>query len=414
MARSARFSKVTLLKVIAFIAVSAVFTAVLAMKIGNIQFFQHRYTLSAVFSNASGVFKGDDVKLAGVDVGRVDDAHIENGHGVVDFTVDDSVKLTRDATVAIRWRNVLGQRFIYLYPGSGRGPALKDGDTIGLAHTDDAGDLGQLLNELGPILKAIDPDKANAFLDAMNEALANNEGTVRDLLTEGGGLAQRLAGMDSQIQTLVTSSDTVISTYARQGTAIKGILDDLNSVGGSLNGMTGNIDSLVVNFARVQQQLDKFLKQNRGNIDSSLGQLNWLVQLLASKRAELAQTLCSLPAGVAPYFQTTSWGQWFNVRVIRITLKTNKDQTLFSQGETPQERGDTSAGNPYTCGTGVPGTGVNPNEGQDSGLPGVPGVPGVPGTQGVPGVPGVPGTDSSGFTGLGGFLQSVLQGVRHA
>jgi phospholipid/cholesterol/gamma-HCH transport system substrate-binding protein len=407
MARSARFSKVTLLKVLAFIAVSAVFTAVLAMKIGNLEFFQHQYQLSAVFSDATGVFKGDAVKLAGVDVGRVSDAHIEDGHGVVDFNVDDSVKLTRDATVAIRWRNVLGQRFLYLFPGSGQGSALKDGDTIGLAHTEAAGDLGQLLNELGPILKAIDPNKANAFLDAMNEALANNEGTVRDLLTEGGGLAQRLAGMDSQIQGLISSSNTVISTYARQDTAIKGILDDLNSVGGSLNGMTGNIDSLVVNFAQVQQELDKFLKQNRGNIDSSLGQLQWLTQLLHSKRSELARTLCSLPAGVAPYFQTTSWGEWFNVRVIRITLKDKNDKTLFSAGETPQERGDTHAQHPYTCGTVVPGTGVNPNEGQGgAGGIGVPGVPGIPA--------GLPGTDSSGFTGLGGFLQSVLQGVKHA
>jgi len=403
MARSARFSKVTLLKVLAFVVVSAVFTAVLAMKIGNLEFFQHQYSLSAVFSDATGVFKGDAVKLAGVDVGRVSDAHIQDGRGVVDFVVDDSVKLTKDATVAIRWRNVLGQRFLYLYPGSGQGPALKDGATIGLDHTEAAGDLGQLLNELGPILKAIDPNKANAFLDAMNEALSNNEGTVRDLLSEGGGLAQRLAGMDSQIQSLITSSNTVISTYARQDKAIKGILDDLDSVGGSLNGMTSNIDSLVVNFAQVQQELDRFLKENRGNIDSSLGQLEWLVQLLHSKRTELARTLCSLPAGVAPYFQTTSWGEWFNVRVIRVTIKDNKDRTLVSEGETPQERGNTSP-KPYTCGTVVPGSGVNPNEGQD-GSP-IPGIPGIPS--------GLPGTDSSGFTGLGGFVQSVLQGVKHA
>jgi phospholipid/cholesterol/gamma-HCH transport system substrate-binding protein len=404
MARSARFSKVTLIKVVAFVAVSMVFTAVLAMKIGNLQFFQHQYSLSAVFSDATGVFKGDSVKLAGVDVGRVSDAHIADGHGVVDFTVDDSVKLTHDSTIAIRWRNVLGQRFLYLYPGSGQGAPLKDGDTVGLDHTQDAGDLGELLNQLGPILKAIDPNKANAFLDAMNEALSNNEGTVRDLLTEGGGLAQRLASMDGQIQTLITSSNTVISTYARQNKAIAGILDDLSSVGGSLKGMTGNIDSLVVNFAQVQQELDKFLKENRGNIDSSLGQLKWLTGLLASKRGQLAQTLCSLPAGVAPYFQTTSWGEWFNVRVIRITVKDSHDNTLVSAGETPQERGDTKAQRPYTCGTAVPGQGVNPNEGQ-----------GGPGGIGVPGIPtGLPGTDSSGFTGLGGFLQSILQGVKHA
>src|SRR3954469_12974285 len=130
MARSARFSKVTLAKVLAFIAVSAVFTDVLAMKIGNLEFFQHQHQLSAVFSDASGVFKGDAVKLAGVDVGRVSGARIENGRGVVDFVVDDSVHLTRDAPVPFGGRNVLGQGFLSLNRGSGDGARLQDGDTI--------------------------------------------------------------------------------------------------------------------------------------------------------------------------------------------------------------------------------------------------------------------------------------------
>src|SRR5262249_29775768 len=153
-------------------------------------------------------------------------------------------------------------------------------------------------------------------------------------------------------------------------------------------------------FARVQQELDKFLKENRGNIDSSLGQLEWLGQLLHGKRAELARTLCSLPAGGAPSFQTPSWGGWVNVRAIPVTLKDQHDRTLISEGETPQERGDAAAPKPYTCGTGVPGTGVNPNEGQSGSGP--PGLPSAPGT------PAAPGTDAAGFTNVGGFLQNVL------
>src|SRR5438067_13339880 len=97
----------TLLKVLAFLLVSVVFTIGLAMKIGNLQLFSHTYGLSAVFSDASGVFKGDDVKLAGVDVGRVTGTEIENGKAVVRFDVNKDVKLTTDSIVAIRWRNVL-------------------------------------------------------------------------------------------------------------------------------------------------------------------------------------------------------------------------------------------------------------------------------------------------------------------
>ena len=404
--RVMRFSKPTLVKVLAFMVVSAVFTVVLAMKIGNLQLFQHTYNLSAVFTNAQGVFKGDAVKLAGVDVGRVGGTRIEDGHGVVDFNVDDSVRLPKDSTVTIRWRNVLGQRFLYLYPGTGGGPYWQDGDTIPVTHTDSAADIGQFLNELGPILKAIDPDKANAFLDAMNEALAGNEGTVRELIGSGATLAQRLSGMDRQIQSLISSSNTVLTTYARQDRSIGLILDDLNSVGGSLHGMTSSIDSLIVNFADVQQQLDRLLRDNHGNIDASLSELETLVRLLHAHRGELARTLCTLPAGIAPYFQTTSWGEWFNVRVIRFTLKDKSGNTMFAQGETSQQRGG-SAQRPYTCGVGVPGTKVNPDE---------TGQVGTGGPTGPSTLPRLPGSapDSSGFTGLGGFVKSVLQGVRRA
>src|SRR5439155_24936663 len=136
----------------------------LAGKSGKLRMLSSTHGVSAVFQNAAGVFKGHAVKLAGVDVGRVTGTEIQDGHAVVHFNVDDDVKLTTDSIVAIRWRNILGLRFLYVYPGDGSGRKLDDGATVPLSHTEDAGDIGQFLNELGPILQAIDPQKANAFL----------------------------------------------------------------------------------------------------------------------------------------------------------------------------------------------------------------------------------------------------------
>jgi phospholipid/cholesterol/gamma-HCH transport system substrate-binding protein len=316
-----RFSKGTLGKVLAFTAVSAVFTMGLAIKIGNLQLFSHQYPLHAVFSDASGVFKGDAVKLAGVDVGRVTGAKIDRGRAIVSFTVDDSVKLPKDSVVAIRWRNVLGQRFLYVYPGNGRGRTYQGGDTIPLTQTENAGDLGEFLNHLGPILRAIDPDKANAFLDSMNSALAGNEAAVRILLDDGAVLSTRLGRMDDKVRTLISSSDTVMATFASQDKAIARILDDLNVLGIRLSGMTGDIDSLITNFAIVQKELEKLLKENRSNIDYDIGALGSVAANLVRNRANLEKTLCTLPAGLAGYFQTTSWGEWFNVRITEFTVQ---------------------------------------------------------------------------------------------
>jgi phospholipid/cholesterol/gamma-HCH transport system substrate-binding protein len=333
-----RFSRKTMVKVIAFTLLSLVFTVALGVKIGNLKPFSQSYRLDAVFSNASGIFKGDAVKLAGVDVGRVVGAKIENGRALVSFTVSNRVKLSRDSVVALRWRNVLGQRFLYLYPGSDRGRFFKDGDRVPLSNTENAGDLGEFLNHLGPILRAIDPEKANAFLEAVNTALVGNEAAVGQLLDNGGTLASRLGEMDREIRTLVSSSDTVMSTYAKQNRDIELIIDDLNVLGARLQSMTGDLNSFVVNFAQVQKQLNKLLRENRGNIDGSLANLQAVSGLLARNRGRLAQTLCTLPAGVSGYWQTTSWGEWFNVRIVKVVVKDQHGNPVGGAEEDPWNR----------------------------------------------------------------------------
>ena len=331
-----RFSKATLVKVVVFTVVSIIFTIGLGLKIGNLRLFSDEYRLEAEFSDANGIFKGDAVKLAGVDVGRVLGAKIEKGKAIVEFTVNKDVKLPRaDSLVGMRWRNVLGQRFLYIYPGQGAEPVLhrtaaqgerqtgyyEDGDRIPESQTVDAGDLNEFLNSLGPILRSIDPQKANAFLDAMNQALGGNEIVVRQLLDQGGIFARRLGDMDEQIKTFISSSDVVVTTYANQSEALGQVLEHLDVLGGSLESMVGDIESLVVNFADVQQLLDQLLKRNRSNIDVSLQSLNAVLGTLAQHRGQLEDTLCSLPAGISPYFQTTSWGEWFNVRITAVVLK---------------------------------------------------------------------------------------------
>src|SRR5207302_7199687 len=217
-------------------------------------------------------------------VGRVTGAQIEDGRAVVHFAVNDDVKLTTDSIVAIRWRNVLGLRFLYLYPGDGRGRKLRDGDRIGLSHTQDAGDIGRFLNELGPILQAINPQKANEFLDAVNTALGGSEIAVRQLLTDGASLAGQLGGKDKQIGDLVANSSKIMAAYASQSGNLGRILDDLDTVGGKLAGITNQVDSLITNFSDVQSQLDRVLKNNRGNIDATVSDLDSVLGTLYTNR----------------------------------------------------------------------------------------------------------------------------------
>jgi phospholipid/cholesterol/gamma-HCH transport system substrate-binding protein len=333
-------SKVMLLKVLAFAAFCLVLTVGLGVKLANSRLFSHTYELAAQFDDATGVLKGDAVKLAGVDIGRVQAAELgDDGRAVVTFNLDESVKLPTDSEIAIRWRNVLGQRYLYVYPGTGS-KDFADGDLIPAEQTRDVNDIGDFLNRVGPILKAIDPEQANAFLDAVNTALSGNEAQVRSLLDNGAKLATTLANEDDEIKGLVTSADKVTSAYASQHEALGQIFDNLDSLGVVLRRRTTDINTLLTQFADVQQELENMLVTNRSDIDASLGGLKDTLGTLAANRKNLGKTLHSLPLGIMSYHQTSSWGEYFNVRITKLLVQDSDSNDLVVQGEADNQHGD--------------------------------------------------------------------------
>jgi phospholipid/cholesterol/gamma-HCH transport system substrate-binding protein len=249
----------------------------------------------------------------------------------------------------------VGQRFLYLYPGESD-VMLKESDIIPVEQTADIADIGEFLNRVGPILKAIDPEKANEFVDAVNVALSSNEQNVRELIDNGAVLAEELGASDDDIRDLLTSADKIMAAYASQDDSLASFIDDLDSVSGVLASRTDDINALVTNFAEVQQQLDRLMSNNRENIDGTIAGLKEVAQVLNENRTNLVRTIETLPLGVAGYFQTTSWGEWFNVRITRLFLKDQNSKIVADASESDNQHGDSGGGPDSTpcnnCGDG--------------------------------------------------------------
>lgn len=348
--------KATVIKVLVFSAIGIVLTIALGAKLANSRLFADTYVLQAEFENAAGVLRGDAVKLAGVDVGRVERAEIEDGRAIVTFNIDRDVELPTDSIVALRWRNVLGQRFLYVHPGDAPDNFEED-DRIPVTNTEDVNDIGEFLNRLGPILKAINPEQANAFLDSINTALAGNEAGVRQLLTDGAGLARTLGTEDDQIRALLSSADEILGTYADQNEAIGEIFDNLDVVGEMLARRTDDVNSLVTDFAVVQDELDKLLRRSQGNIDSSISSLDTVARTLARNRQDLSRTIRTLPRGSANYFQTSSWGEWFNVRLVALVFQDQESNIVVNQREAENQRDPGDEDDRRAAPAGAPGPG---------------------------------------------------------
>src|SRR4051794_25632017 len=149
------------IKLIIFIVVTTIATGFLVVTIGNVSFASSK-EYKAVFSDATGVVKGDDVRVAGVKVGNVENIDVtDRTRALVTFKVDKNQPVTNSTFATIRYRNLVGQRYIALSQGVGKPGLLPGGSTIPLVRTHPALDLTVLFNGFKPLFAALSPDDIN-------------------------------------------------------------------------------------------------------------------------------------------------------------------------------------------------------------------------------------------------------------
>jgi phospholipid/cholesterol/gamma-HCH transport system substrate-binding protein len=281
--------------------------------VGNAAFFQERTGYRAELDDATGLRVNDAVKIAGVEVGSVTGIDIDQGHAVVSFEVNEGTELLDSTQSGVRWRNVLGQKYLYLYPGED-GEPLADGATIPLDQSVPSADVGDFLNAVGPVLQALDPEDANAFVQAVSEGLSGNEAQVRSLIDDSATLAQVLGGLDGQIGSVITNMDQVTAAVADRDDAVDELLVNLDSLSGDLAARNDSLNTLVTDFADVQRRLARLLRNNRGDLDGTIADLRVIADSLSAHDGDLEAALATLPEGVGPYHLISSTGQWFGVR----------------------------------------------------------------------------------------------------
>jgi phospholipid/cholesterol/gamma-HCH transport system substrate-binding protein len=299
----------TLLKLIAFFGVCLLFTGWLAFTIGNIHLFQHNYELSAAFDDVTGLLRNDNVKVAGVPVGKVTGISIEKGKAKVTFTVKDGVKVPSDSKAAVRWRNLLGQRYLYLYPGSAS-TVLADGDRV--PETQSVVDLGELFNRLGPIVKALEPEKVNQFLDTITAALDGNETKLRQAVSDLATLTKGLASRDDAIGRLIENSNTVAGAIDARDAQIRTVLDNLLQVTTTFSEHADVLDQATVELSTFSRDFGTLLDNNRGQIDNTIANLRTIVDLVREKLPVVDRALGNLDEGTQAIFRSAMYGEWLN------------------------------------------------------------------------------------------------------
>lgn len=208
----------------------------------------------AEFADVSGLRTGDDVRVAGVRVGRVQSVEITEDGAEVGFDLVESQPLLTTTKLVMRYQNLLGQRYLAMVQGDERGPALKPGSVVPMDRTSPGFDLTELLNGFRPLFEALRPDDVNKLAASVVKVLQGEGGTVESLLGETAKLTNFLADRDDVVGQVLDNLTPVLVEMAGQGDELRGtvvelkalmtgLAKDRKSLGASIDGMSQLIGS---------------------------------------------------------------------------------------------------------------------------------------------------------------------------
>ncbi len=203
-------------------------TGLLAAIMGNIGFGAgHEY--QAIFTSASMLEKGDDVRVAGVSVGEVKKVeHYERNHALVTFRVKADVPLTTASRAEVRFLNLVGDRYLALEEGDdANAEPLEEDEPLPIDQTSPALDLTTLFNGFKPLFQALKPEDVNELTLNLVQVLQGEGGTVQGLLQKTASLTTTLADRDELIGDVIDNLSTTLQTVDSRSEQLTSLVTEL-------------------------------------------------------------------------------------------------------------------------------------------------------------------------------------------
>ena len=318
-----------LIKSITFILVTVLATVALAATIRNDSGGSTR-EFHAIFTDATSLNRGDDVRMSGVKIGTVSTVEVVDGRRArVTFTASRTAPLMEGTTAQLRFRNLIGQRYISLEPPTGSAPALRPGYTFDLDHTSPALDLTMLFNGFQPLLQLLSPEDVNNLSGQIVAVFQGEDATVDGLLSSTASLTSTLAAKDDVIGKLITSLSSVLqvvndrssqldTTIVTLQQLVTGLAADRKTIGSTLDGL-GDLTTSVADL----------LDEGREPLKGSVTALDQLAGNLSQAEPELDSFFEQLPVKLDRIGRLGSYGSWLNFYACSIEGKIPRPEGYF-------------------------------------------------------------------------------------
>ncbi|MFI5430105.1 MCE family protein [Aeromicrobium sp. UC242_57] len=249
---------------------------------------------SANFAEAGGLKKGNEVRIAGVKVGKVTDLTLEGKVVEVKFRVKD-VDLSDQTSAAVKVKTMLGQKYLSLDP-QGRKP-LKG--AIPLARTTTPYDVNAAFSDLSTNIEEIDTEKMEESFEVLSDVFKDTPESVRTMVAGLTDLSRTISSRDDELAGLLESTKKVSGTLKDRNGEFAKIINDGSSLLGELEQRREAVGKMLKGTSLLSVELSGLVKDNEKQLKPALAKLDRVSAILSRNQENLDAALEKL----GPYYR---------------------------------------------------------------------------------------------------------------
>lgn len=268
-------------------------------------------------ADAAGLSTGDEVQVAGMQVGTIRKIELDGDRVRVKFVIDTDVKLGTDTSAQIKTDSILGRRALGVF-SDGRGE-LED-RTIPIERTSVPYSLTAALGDLSDTVEAMDTDAVQEALDVLSETMEDSSPEVRGAIDGITRLSRSLNDRDQAVRELLEKAAGTTDVLGQRSDQINQLMVDGNVLFTQLDMRKRALSDLVVNIDELSRQLSGLVQDNEAQIGPALDKLEKVSDLLIRNKEDIDLGLRRIIPYSTALGEAVGSGPWFNAYVSNLSL----------------------------------------------------------------------------------------------
>ena len=289
---------------------------IVAFKAGDLPLIGGGDTYHAAFTEASGIKANDEVRIAGVRVGKVTGVDLDGNKVNVTFKVKTPSHFGTETNAQIKVKTLLGAMYLALIP---KGPGqLKEDTTIPTSRTTSGYDVVQAFSGLADRTERIDTKKLATSIDTVADLTKDTPAAFQGTLRGLSRLSETVASRNDQINTLLKNLNTVSSTLSDRDQDIVSLMKNSDILLRALVARRVEVHRLLVSTSRFSQELTLLVQQSRADLKPALSNLQGVVNLLLKNQNNLDNSLRLMAPFYRVFANTLGDGPWFDTWICNL------------------------------------------------------------------------------------------------